>query len=193
MNICIFGASSNRLDDAYFKDAGLLGKKIASAGHTLVFGGGADGLMGACAKGAKEAGGTLIGVAPRFFDEPGFLYRDCDELIFTDTMAERKEKMFSLSDAYIALPGGIGTMDEFFEAITLRQLGHLSGPLVLLNTLGFYDTLFSFLSKMAELGFMSRNCLSLVRLCASPDDALSAALQPDTLKGSIRRLEDYTR
>lgn len=192
MNICIFGASSNRPEGVYFDESKRLGALIARAGHCLVFGGGADGLMGACARGTLEAGGNAVGIAPRLFDEPGFLLRDCTELILTDTMSDRKEKMLAMSEAYIALPGGIGTMDEFFEAITLKQLGHLKGPLVLLNTNEFYCYLLCFLEEMAEKGFMSRNCLALLRVCATPEEALRAAETPDKLVGSVRRLEDYT-
>jgi len=170
-----------------------MGRLIAEAGHTVVFGGGADGLMGACARGAKAAGGKIVGIAPRMFNEPGILLPECDELILTDTMAARKEIMFSESEAFLALPGGIGTMDEFFEAITLRQLGLLQGTIVLLNTLGFYTPLVAYLEQMAEQGFMSRNCLKLVHLCDTPEDALEELQTPDDLTGSIRRLEDYTR
>ena len=192
MKVCIFGASSNRLDAVFFEAAEQLGRCIAAEGDTLVFGGGADGLMGACARGVKARGGRLIGIAPKLFDEPGFLLSDCDEFLMTETMAERKEKMLQLGDAFIALPGGIGTMDEFFETITLKQLGLARGPLVLLNTAGFYDPLMTFLTKMAEGGFMSSACLDLVHLCATPEEAARAAHLPEEAKGSIRRLEDYT-
>lgn len=193
MKICLFGASSSRLDPVYFQESERMGCLIAEAGHTVVFGGGADGLMGACARGAKAAGGKIVGIAPRMFNEPGILLPECDELILTDTMAARKEIMFSESEAFLALPGGIGTMDEFFEAITLRQLGLLQGTIVLLNTRGFYTPLVAYLEQMAEQGFMSRNCLKLVHLCDTPEAALEALLTPDDLVGSIRRLEDYTR
>ena len=193
MKICLFGASSSRLDPVYFQESERMGCLIAEAGHTVVFGGGADGLMGACARGAKAAGGKIVGIAPRMFNEPGILLPECDELILTDTMAARKEIMFSESEAFLALPGGIGTMDEFFEAITLRQLGLLQGTIVLLNTLGFYTPLVAYLEQMAEQGFMSRNCLKLVHLCDTPEAALEALQTPDDLTGSIRRLEDYTR
>ena len=193
MKICIFGASSSRLDPVYYHEAEAMGRLLAEAGHTVVFGGGADGLMGACARGAKAAGGKIVGIAPRMFNEPGILLPECDELILTDSMAARKETMFSESEAFLALPGGIGTMDEFFEATTLRQLGLLRGAIVLLNTKGFYTPLVAYLEQMAEQGFMSRNCLSLLSLCDTPEAALEALLTPVELEGSIRRLEDYTR
>ena len=193
MNICVFGASSDRLDPVYVKEAEKMGSLIARAGHCVIFGGGAGGLMGACARGAGAAGGRVIGIAPSFFNEPGILLSCCDELILTDTMSARKERMFAVCDACLALPGGVGTMDEFFEAVTLHQLGLLQVPLVLLNTLSFYSPLVSFLETMADQGFMSRNCLSLLRVCNTPEDALLAAVTPDSISGSIRRLEDYSR
>ena len=193
MNVCIFGASSDHLDPGYYQAAERFGRLAASDGHTVIFGGGAGGMMGACARGVQAAGGHLIGIAPRMFDEPGFLLENCDQMIFTDTLAERKEKMFAMSDAFVSLPGGIGTMDEFFEAITLRQLGLLRGSLVLMNTFGYYSPLVSYLESMAEQGFMSRSCLSLIHLCDTPEDALAAISMTDELNGSIRRLEDYVR
>ncbi len=192
MNICIFGASSNHPDQGYFQAASHFGRLAAQAGHTLVFGGGADGLMGACARGALNAGGKVLGIAPKLFNEPGFLLSECTELLFTETMAERKSLMFKRSSSFVALPGGIGTLDEFFEAITLKQLGLLRGPLILLNTSGFYDPLYRLLENMAEKGFMSRNCLDLLRLCSAPEEALAAAVRPDGFAGSVRKLEDYT-
>ena len=193
MNICIFGASSERLEQVYYEEADELGHRIAVSENTLVFGGGACGLMGACARSVQKAGGRLVGIAPRIFDEPGFLLPNCTEFIFTESMSDRKEKMFAISDSFIALPGGIGTMDEFFEAITLKQLGLISSPLVLLNTDHFYNPLYDYLCKMADLGFMSENCLRLIRVCDTPEEALSSVLTPDSLKGSIRRLQDYNK
>ncbi|MBR4394366.1 MAG: TIGR00730 family Rossman fold protein, partial [Oscillospiraceae bacterium] len=121
-----------------------------------------------------------------------FLMRDCDEFLITETMAQRKEQMLRQSEAFVALPGGIGTMDEFFEAITLKQLGLVQGPLILLNTCGFYDRLMELLMQMAEEGFMSANCLKLLQVCDTPEEALEAVRRPEEVRGSIRRLEDYT-
>ena len=189
MNICIYGASSNLPDGKYFREAAALGGLIAGQGHTLIFGGGRDGLMGACARAALEKGGRVIGIAPEMFRDPGFLLEGCTEMILTESMAVRKEKMLALSDAFIALPGGIGTMDEFFETVTLKQLGLVRGPLVLLNTDDFYVPLMGLLRRMAEERFMSGDCLSLVRACETPAEALAAALRPETLQGGLDRLE----
>ena len=107
-------------------------------------------------------------------------------------MSARKEKMLAVSDAFLALPGGIGTMDEFFETVTLKQLGLVQGPLVLLNTNHFYDTMLAFLREMSARGFLSEACLALLRVCTTPEEALEALQIPEERRGSIRRLEDYT-
>ena len=193
MNICVFGASSNDLAPAYYSEAQALGRAIAAGGHTLVFGGGAGGLMGACARGVREQGGELIGIAPRFFDEPGILCKDYGQLIFTDTMAQRKQLMEEKADAFVVLPGGIGTFEEFFEVLTLKQLGRHSKPMVMLNTLGYYDALVQALEKAADFGFMSRNCLTLFALCDSPEAAVERCGVREENRGGIRRLSDYNR
>jgi len=193
MNICVYGASSNDLAQAFYDDAYALGKAIADGGHSLVFGGGAGGLMGACARGAKEQGGKIIGIAPRFFDEPGILYKDCGEFIYTDTMRERKQLMEEHADAFITLPGGIGTFEEFFEILTLKQLGRHAKPMVLLNTRNYYGPMAAMLDKAAEQGFMSRNCLEIFTLCATAREAVECCLHREEKRGSIWRLSDYNR
>ena len=193
MNICVFGASSNDLAQDFYDAAQALGRAIAADGHTLVFGGGAGGLMGACARGAAELGGAIIGIAPRFFDEPEILYKEHGQLIFTDTMAQRKQLMEEKADAYIVLPGGIGTFEEFFEVLTLKQLGRHAKPMVMLNTLNFYDALVETLRRTAEAGFMSRRCLELFTLCESPETAVERCGVREENRGGIFRLSDYNR
>ena len=187
MNICVFGASADKLDPAYF--AALL----HAGGHRLIYGGGREGLMGACARGMIRAGGRPLGIAPRYFDEPEVLDHEGSELLFTETMAERKSRMLDMADAFIALPGGIGTLDEFFEVLTLRQLGQLSKPIVLLNTLGFYDALDRLLRCLAEDGFMSADALHAYTLCAAPADALRHAAAPTAETGATRDLRSYNK
>jgi len=193
MNICVYGASSDNLDREYFDRAYELGREIAMAGHCLVFGGGRGGLMGACARGASSAGGEIIGIAPRFFDEPGILYEHCSRFIYTDTMRERKQAMEELSDAFVVLPGGIGTFEEFFEMLTLKQLGRHSKPMAMLNTLDYYSSLSALLADVADRGFMSRSCLELFALCSSPAQALAHCARTEQLRGSIKRLSDYNK
>ena len=193
MNICVCGASGNELDPAYFDAAFDLGRRIAEAGHTLVFGGGADGLMGACARGCLKAGGEIVGIAPRFFDEPGVLFDGCTRFLYTNTMRERKQLMEEQSSAFIALPGGIGTFEEFFEMLTLKQLGQHDKPMAVLNTLGYYAPMAALLENAVQGGFMSRRCLELFALCVSPEEALHHVLTAQPLSGGIRRLADYSK
>ena len=155
MKICVFGASSRDLEQGYFDEAFALGAELALRGHTIVFGGGASGLMGATARGAKSQGGRLIGIAPKFFDEPGILDKDCDEMIFTETMSERKKAMEDMSEAFITLPGGIGTFEEFFEALTLKQLGRHAKAMAVLNTLGYYDALEAMVQRAVDERFLT--------------------------------------
>ena len=191
MNICVFGASSSNIAPEYFAAAEQLGELIAKGGHCLVYGGGKEGLMGACAKGVLKNNGKIIGIAPRFFDEPGVLLKDGCEFIFTETMAERKSLMEEKAEAFIALPGGIGTFEEFFEVMTLKQLGRHGRSMCLLNTLDYYAPFIALLEATAAKGFMSENCLELYALCNTPEDALAHALRPEENLGSIRRLSDY--
>ncbi len=154
MNICLYGAASSDIDQSYMDASFRLGKLIAMRGCGMVFGGGKHGLMGAAARGAREAGGEIIGVAPRFFEPDGVLFEHCSSFVFTDTMRERKQRMEELSDAFIVMPGGIGTMEEFLEIFTLRQLGRHRKPIAILNTNGYYDHLRAMLSHACAEGFM---------------------------------------
>ena len=192
MNICIFGASSDMIDPAYFLAAEELGALIARGGHRLVYGGGKEGLMGACAHGVRREGGRILGIAPRFFDEPGVLLKEDCDFLFTETMSERKRLMEDEADAFIALPGGIGTYEEFFETLTLKQLGQHKKPMVLLNTLGYFDPFLSLLRLTAEKRFMSTDVLSLFAVCDEPANALAAVLIPDPAASAPRDLSHYT-
>ena len=193
MNICIFGASGRELEESYYAAAELLGSLIAQQGHTLVFGGGREGLMGAAARGAYENGGGIIGIVPKFFDEPGIIYEHCTELVFTETMRGRKQLMEERSEACIVLPGGIGTFEEFFEMLTLKQLGRSDRAIVVLNTNNYYGPMQHMLKNTARQRFMSRGCLELYGLADTPDKALDYIARYVPRKGSIRRLEDYNK
>ena len=193
MNICVFGASSDRIEKSYFEEAYALGVLIAREGHRLIFGGGNEGLMGACARGVLSEGGRALGIAPRFFDEPGILMKDDCDFVFTETMSERKARMETEADAFIAVPGGIGTYEEFFEVLTLKQLGQHHKPMALLNTLGYFDALDTLLRKTAERGFMSDSVLELFRLCASPSEALAYVTAPVYIPDHRSSLSSYSR
>lgn len=193
MRICIFGASGRELDARYYTEAEATGRLIGENGDSIVFGGGAEGLMGACVRGVSAAGGDIVGIAPRFFDEPGILYDKCSRMIFTETMRERKQRMQEESDACIVLPGGIGTLEEFFEILTLKQLGRDDRAIVLLNTLGAFDAMLRMLEELAERRFMSKNCLELYFVAGTPEQAMEYLAGYVPQKGSIRRLEDYNK
>lgn len=193
MDICIYGASSSRLDPVYYADAEKLGRLIAENGHGVVFGGGREGLMGAAARGAHSAGGKIVGIAPKFFDEPGILYEHCTEFVYTETMRERKALMEERSDACIVLPGGIGTFEEFFEILTLKQLGQSDRAIVMLNTADYYAPLQALLESTAERKFMSGDCLKLYAVADTPEKALDYIDSYTPRTGSIRRLSDYSR
>jgi len=193
MKICVYGASSAELEQVYFDEAFALGAMLAKAGHSLIFGGGNSGLMGSCARGAASEGGEIIGIAPRFFDEPGILFPECTEFIFTETMSERKKLMEDSADAFIILPGGIGTYEEFFETLTLKQLGQHDKPMALMNTNAYYSAMNAMLEHTVSAGFMGRSCLELFAICQSPSEAV-AHIESDVRKtGSIRRIVDYSR
>lgn len=155
MNICVYGASSNDIDKSYISAVEQLGYMIAERGHTLVFGAGGRGLMGAVARGVTSKNGHIIGVTPSFFDVDGILYEGDMELIKTNTMRERKQIMEDRSDAFIMVPGGIGTYEEFFEILTLKQLGRHGKAIVIYNINGFFDELLNMLKATADKGFMS--------------------------------------
>ena len=172
MNICVYGASSKSID-AQFTDAGhALGYLLAQHGYGLVFGGGDNGMMGAVARGAHDGGGRIIGIAPRFFNVDGVLYPHCDELIYTETMRERKQKMEDLSGAFIVSPGGIGTFEEFFEILTLKQLGRTKKPLVILNTAGYYDDMLNMMRHTVESNFISAQTFDLIAVVNTPEQAI---------------------
>ena len=147
MTICVFCSSSDAVDGAYRQAAAELGALLGRGGHTMVYGGGRVGLMGVTARAAREHGAQVIGVLPEFMNRPGVANPDCDRLELTSDMRERKARMMTLSDAFIALPGGFGTLEELSEVITQRQFEFVRGPVVAVNTSGFYDHLAAFFER----------------------------------------------
>lgn len=172
MRICLFGASSQQASLPYYEEVFALGQCLARCRIGLVFGGGATGLMGAACRGAAKENGEIIGVAPRFFDREGVLFDRCTQLIFTDTMRQRKQKMEDLSDGFIIVPGGIGTLEEFFEILTLRQLGRHQKPIAILNARGYYDSLLALLDHVAAEGFTEKEALAAVSVFTEPEPLL---------------------
>ncbi|RUV37948.1 MULTISPECIES: TIGR00730 family Rossman fold protein [unclassified Mesorhizobium] len=156
-SVCVYCGSSPGRDETYIKAGHLLGRSIAKAGLRLVYGGGTKGIMGAVAEGALKAGGKVTGIIPRFLinKEASETALDrLDELLITDNMHERKHRMFEKSDAFVALPGGIGTVEEIVEIMTWGQLGHHRKPIVFGNVKGFWDPMLALLDHMAAEGFI---------------------------------------
>ncbi len=172
MNICVYGASSDAIDKAYIEAGERLGEEMAKRGHGLVFGGGAAGLMGAVARGMARYGGRIVGIAPSFFDVDGVLFDGCTEFIYTETMRERKQLLEDMSDAFIMSPGGIGTYEEFFEVLTLKQLQRHNKPIAVLNTNGYYTPMDNLLKETAKNGFMREESLGLYEICTETKDIL---------------------
>ena len=146
---CVYGGASARIDKKHLDEITRLGAIIAQNGFSLVYGAGASGCMGAAASGVREQDGYVMGVSPHFIKnfEPIF---DCDNTVMVDTMAERKMIMEKHADIFFIAPGGIGTMDEFFQILTLKYLRQISTPIVLLNLDGFYDSLFALMDSLIE-------------------------------------------
>lgn len=153
-SLCVYCASSDRLDPKYHAAATQVGQEIARRQWTLVYGGGKTGLMGAVARGVKSGGGRVVGVIPEFMKERELEFTEADELISVLTMRERKMLMETRADAFLALPGGWGTLEELMEILTLAHLEVLRKPIVLLNQDGFYDDLLRFTEKIVAEKFM---------------------------------------
>lgn len=154
MNICLYGSGSRKINKIYTDEAYKLGCKIAQNGHTLIFGGGDTGMMGFCAKGVHDNDGNYIGIAPGWIGNFEPLCKDCSDFIYVDTMNERKNKFTELSDAFIISPGGIGTLDEFFEIITLKKLKRHDKKIIIFNINQFYNTMLKMIDEMDEKGFL---------------------------------------
>ncbi|MER9234841.1 TIGR00730 family Rossman fold protein [Mesorhizobium sp. M0622] len=156
-SVCVYCGSSPGRDETYIKAGHLLGRSIAKSGLRLIYGGGTKGIMGAVAEGALKAGGKVTGIIPRFLinkEATETALHRLDELVITDNMHERKHRMFEKSDAFVALPGGIGTVEEIVEIMTWAQLGHHRKPIVFGNVGGFWDPMLTLLDHMATEGFI---------------------------------------
>jgi uncharacterized protein (TIGR00730 family) len=173
MRVCIFASSSNRINREYADAASELGILLANAGTEVVFGGGGIGLMGKLADTILKNNGIITGVIPSFMKEQGWDHSEVNEMIITGDMAERKKQMFSMSDAVIALPGGVGTLEELTEAITLKQLGLFRGPVIILNTLNFYKALLEFFDHMVSEYFLKYEHKGIWEVAATPQEVMN--------------------
>jgi uncharacterized protein (TIGR00730 family) len=174
MTISVFASSSSLTDKIYSRDASNLGTLLAKSGISVVYGGGAVGLMGKLADAILSNNGTIIGVIPSFMIDEGWNHKSVEKMIITADMGERKKMMFSMSDAVIALPGGIGTLEELTEAITLKQLGLFSGPVIIINTMNYYRCLIDFLDHMIAGNFLRNEHKAIWEIVNTPEEALSS-------------------
>ncbi len=198
-NICIFGASSPNISDKYIKEAEEFGRMLAENGYGLVFGGGRTGLMGACARGVKSANGYVIGIIPEKLNRPGIPFERCDELIVTKDMHERKALMERMSSGFVTLPGGVGTLEELLETLTLNQLGYIDAPVIILDQDGFYTGLFNQFEHLVKEGFMRSECLTLFARAENAEDAIEKligfkrAKLPDKIEEAVKGHEERNR
>ena len=187
-SIAVYCASSNKIRASFVDAAETLGAIFASYGIRLVYGDGGIGLMAAVAKGVLDAGGEAVGVIPRFMVEQGWNNPRSTETIVTETMHERKATICNISDAMVALPGGIGTFEELLECLTWKQLGLHSNPVVILNTDGYYDRLLSCIDLMVEEQMMRPIHKDMYVVVSTPEEVLPAILGGPEWDPSTRRL-----
>ena len=171
-SVCVYCASSTKIDEAYFKAAEQLGKLLAEKNICVINGAGCQGLMAAVSNSALEAGGKVTGVIPRFMVEQGWNHTGLTQTIETDTMHERKSLMAEMSDAVITLPGGCGTLEELMEIITWKQLGLYLKPIVVLNVNGYFTPLLNMLEKAIEENFMRPEHQKLWEVANTPEEAV---------------------
>ena len=190
MTICVYGAASEKIDPAFIEGSEQLGRGIARRGHRMVYGGGGGGVMGACARGAARAGGEVTGVVPYFMDDFEVINKNCTKIIRTDTMSERKDIMENSADAFIIAPGGIGTFEEFFEILTLKQLGRHNKPIAVLNVDGYYDDMIRMLETTVREGFMREACLRLYGVFSEPEALLSYLESDQATALDVRHLKN---
>ncbi len=178
-SICVYCGSSPGRDEVYIKAGHLLGRSIAKAGLRLIYGGGTKGIMGAVADGALRAGGKVTGIIPRFLmnkEATENALTRLDELQITDNMHQRKHAMFEKSDAFVALPGGIGTVEEIVEIMTWGQLGHHRKPIVFANVNGFWDPMLSLIDHMRAEGFVHTSHLVQPLVVEDPEAVVAAIM-----------------
>lgn len=174
MTICVYGAASDKIAPVFVTETEKLGREIARRHHRMIYGGGASGVMGACARGAARENGTVIGVVPHFMDAFEIINTHCTDIIRTETMSERKDIMESHADAFIIAPGGIGTLDEFFQILTLVELGQKKAPIVIYNIDGYYDDMLVFMKKCTEGNFIRERAMTLFQVCSTAEEAINA-------------------
>lgn len=170
--VCVYCGSSPGRGGVYKEAAAAMGSALAGRGLTLIYGGARVGLMGALADAALAAGGRVVGVIPSLLGEREVAHEHLDELIYTESMHERKTRMAERADAFVAMPGGLGTLEEFFEVLTWSQLGLHHKPVGLLNSAGYYETLLAFLDHCVAEELVAPRHRALIRVAPDPDTLL---------------------
>lgn len=168
--ICVFCGSSSRVDDRYKEAASRFGAMLGERDYDLVYGGGRVGLMGLVADAALAAGSRVVGIIPKFLEDYEVGHRGLHELIVTDNMHDRKRLMYERADAFVVLPGGLGTLDETFEVVTWTQLGLSAKPVVVANVGGFWDPLVALVDRLVETGFARPENRAILKLAGSLED-----------------------
>lgn len=191
MKICVFGAASYEIDEKYIKAVEELGKLMVKRGHELVFGAGGNGLMGAAARGVSNQNGKIYGIIPSFFRDETIeaIFDKCDQLIFTETMAQRKAKMEDLADAFVIVPGGIGTFEEFFQVLTLKQLGRHTKPIAIFDIDGYYKKLEEFLDFSINQKFIKDNVKQLYGYETDPIKVLEYVENDKQIKFDVHEMK----
>jgi uncharacterized protein (TIGR00730 family) len=174
MRICVYCASSAKIDQAYFNATEKLALEFVRSGIEIVYGGGATGLMGKLADTILDNGGKIKGIMPKFMNEVEWAHKKVADFEFTDTMHERKARFLIDIDGLVTLPGGTGTLEELLEAITLKRLGLFSKPIVILNTNGYYDPLKQMLEKCVAEYFMMEKHLQMWTFVNEPEEVIPA-------------------
>ena len=173
MNICIYGSARDEIAEVYRKKGYELGEEIAKNNHSLVFGGGSEGMMGAVARGVFDNNGEIYGIAPVWMKHFEGIFKECDKFIFTKSMDERKNLFLKESDAFIITPGGIGTLDEFFEVWTLKKLKQHNKPIIVFNINNFFDEMFNMINEMAKKEFIPSEALELYKIANTIEEVIS--------------------
>ena len=187
-SVCVYCASSSKVDAIYFEAAKQLGKLIARNNLRCIYGAGNQGLMGTIADSVLDAGGKVTGIIPRFMYEEGWHYERLQDIEITNSMHERKARMASLSDAVIALPGGCGTLEELLEIITWKQLGLYLNPIVILNINHYYDPLLELLRNAMNENFMRPQHAKMWAVADTPEEAIRLIYAEPKWDASLRKI-----
>lgn len=174
MKVCVFCASSAKIDNKYFEATKTIARELVNANATILYGGGSAGLMGCLADTALSMNGRVIGILPRFMDKVEWGHKGLTQLVLVKDMRERKKQLIENVDAVVALPGGCGTLEELMEVFTLKRLGKFTKPIIVLNTNGFYSHLELLIEKMIDEHFMRPEHRGIWQMVSTPEEIIPA-------------------